>query len=256
MKKLIIILLIFVASEVFAQTYYMAVKNSDGSYTNSGQGAKVSDISKVIFVDCPATVDDAEGNTYNTVVIGDGCWMATNLNVGKRIAGSFEQTSTDTDIEKYCYNDLKTNCDTYGGLYTWAEAMGYEDGASNIAINTFSDDKVQGICPTGWHIPTLVELQALSTAISNSGNALKAIGQGTESGVGTNTSGFSALLTGYRLKFDEGGIFRWLQFTTYFLSSTQDSFAFYPLALESSSGDVSFSSWLKRDAFSIRCLKD
>src|ERR1035441_478554 len=59
-----------------------------------------------------------------------------------------------------------------------------------------TSEGARGICPTGFHIPTYAELQTLGTTVSNDGNALKAVGQGTGDGAGTNTSGFSALLTG------------------------------------------------------------
>jgi len=49
-------------------------------------------------------------------------------------------------IEKYCYNNISGNCDTYGGLYEWNEMMQYT-----------TTEGVQGICPDGWHIPTNVE---------------------------------------------------------------------------------------------------
>src|ERR1035437_8781265 len=136
---------------------------------------------------CPglATVVYA-GKTYNTVRIGDQCWLKENLDVGTRINGSANQTNNSV-IEKYCYNDDPANCTTYGGLYQWNEAMQY-----------VTTQGTQGICPPGWHVPTLAEFQTLGTTESNNGNALKAIGQGTGGGAGTNTSGFSALLGGGR----------------------------------------------------------
>ena len=50
------------------------------------------------------------------------------------------------------------NCTTYGGLYQWAEAVQYKNGATNATSPSpaFSGN-VQGICPTGWHIPTSAE---------------------------------------------------------------------------------------------------
>ena len=63
-------------------------------------------------------------------------------------------------IEKYCYNDDPNNCNTYGGLYQWNEAMQY-----------VTTQGAQGICPSGWHIPTYAKLQTLKTAVvDNNGN--------------------------------------------------------------------------------------
>lgn len=85
------------------------------------------------------------GQVYNTVKIGDQCWLKENLNVGNRIDGIQEQTDNSI-IEKYCYNDLESNCNIYGGLYQWNETMQY-------SLDTGS----RGICPVGWHIPTYFE---------------------------------------------------------------------------------------------------
>lgn len=52
---------------------------------------------------------------YNTVQIGDQCWMKEDLNVGIMIPGTQEMADNDI-IEKYCYNNDSANCDEYGGF--------------------------------------------------------------------------------------------------------------------------------------------
>lgn len=126
------------------------------------------------------------GKIYSTVIIGSQCWLKENLDIGTMIPGMQDQINNGV-IEKYCYNNDPNNCNIYGGLYQWNEAMQYS-----------TTPGTQGICPPGWHIPTLTEFQALATTVGNDGNALKAIGQGSGGGAGTNTSGFSALLAGWR----------------------------------------------------------
>jgi len=190
------------------------------------------------------------GKTYNTVQIGDQCWLKENLNVGTRINGNTDQTNTAGTIEKYCYGDADANCTTYGGLYQWAEAVQYLNGATNTTSpNPAFSGNVQGICPIGWHIPTYAEFETLRTAVSNNGNALKAVGQGVASyGIGTNTSGFSALLAGSR---SYGGYFGGLGSDAYFWSSSEGNLHLYSNKL-----DIYFSSSSKDDGFSVRCLKD
>jgi uncharacterized protein (TIGR02145 family) len=90
-----------------------------------------------------------EGETYSTVLIGDQCWMAKNLNVGKRIDSDIESTANDT-IEKYCHFNLEQYCNYYGGLYQWDELMQYS-----------ADGSGQGICPTGWRIPLIEDYAQL-----------------------------------------------------------------------------------------------
>ncbi|MCF6270716.1 MAG: hypothetical protein L3J41_13460, partial [Melioribacteraceae bacterium] len=220
-------------------TYYWRV-----SATNS---YGISDWSSVwsfqtIFAPCPGipTVTYA-GKTYNTVQIGDQCWLKENLDVGSMIQGSEDATNNST-IEKYCYGNDPANCTTYGGLYQWNEAMQYS-----------TTPGTQGICPDGWHIPTLSEFETLKTAVNNDGNALKAIGEGTGSGAGTNTSGFSALLAGYRTG---DGYFNALGDNAHFWSSEGTTDAAYYLGLYTNSDNIYFIYRGTYFGFIVRCLKD
>jgi uncharacterized protein (TIGR02145 family) len=170
MKRIIFtIVFVLVTSPIFAQ-YEMSIKKAD----NTTEVIWVHDITEITFTNvaftCGTNIITYAGQTYNTVLIGSQCWLKENLNLGTRIDGSSDQTNNST-IEKYCYDDNDANCTTYGGLYQWNEAMQYVTTAGT-----------QGICPTGWHIPTYAEFQTLVTAVSNDGNALKAIGQGGGSG--------------------------------------------------------------------------
>lgn len=90
-----------------------------------------------------------EGETYPTVLIGDQCWMAKNLNVGKRINSDIESIDNDT-IEKYCLYNLEQYCDYYGGLYQWDELMQYSANGSG-----------QSVCPAGWRIPLIEDYAKL-----------------------------------------------------------------------------------------------
>jgi len=109
---------------------------------------------------CPGTpAVSYGGKTYSTVLIGDQCWFRENLNVGNMIAGTIEQSNNGT-IEKYCYGNILANCNSYGGLYQWPEAMKYQGTAG-----------AQGICPTGWHLPTDMDYTVLTTFLGGAGEA-------------------------------------------------------------------------------------
>jgi len=194
------------------------------------------------------------GKTYNTVQIGTQCWLKENLNVGNWIPGNQEQTNNQT-IDKYCYNDDENNCTTYGGLYQWAEAVQYKNGASNTTSqNPAFSDNVQGICPTGWHIPTKAEFESLKASANSSSNALKAVGQGTGTGAGTNTSGFSALLAGRR---DISSNFTSLGNGALFWNSS--GFASgngYLMILWYDDKNINMDYGAKSYGFSVRCIKD
>ena len=153
-----------------------------------GEQFKIKIIAENLNV-CPGipTVE-YEGKIYHTVQIGTQCWLRENLDIGTMILGIQDQSNNGL-IEKSCYNNNPNNCNTFGGLYQWYEAMQYDTTTGS-----------RGICPPGWHIPTLYEFWTLRNAVwwFGMGNALKAVGQGSGDGAGTNTSGFSALLAGMR----------------------------------------------------------
>src|SRR5664280_1101575 len=183
------------------------------------------------------------GKTYNTLQIGAQCWLKENLDVGTMI-DSLANPSNNGIIEKYCYGNNPANCTTYGGLYQWNEAMQY-----------VTTEGAQGICPEGWHVPTNAEFQALGIAVGGNSNALKAIGQGTGSGAGTNTSGFSVLLAGAR---GYAGDFLDLGNNTYFWSSSEYGASDADIMFLVYDGSMlNFSSFgYKEDGFSVRCIKD
>nr|NQU91347.1 hypothetical protein [Bacteroidota bacterium] len=135
------------------------------------------------------------GHTYHSVIIGKQCWMTENLNVGTMIDVSYSQTMNST-IEKYCYSGVELICDVYGGLYQFGEMMqySYTEGA-------------QGICPTGWHVPSDDEWKQMEMALGMSqlsadetgprgtdeGKKMKSTSGWYNNGNGTNSSGFNAL---------------------------------------------------------------
>jgi uncharacterized protein (TIGR02145 family) len=192
---------------------------------------------------CPGTdIVNYGGQKYTTVQIGSQCWLKENLDIGIMINGSSEQ-SKNSIIEKYCYGNDPTNCKKYGGLYQWNEAMKY--------IKT---PGAQGICPDGWHIPTIDEFTTLTAAVNNDGNKLKGTGQGKDAGSGTNISGFSGLLSGYYLS---NGTFYSLGNYTYFWSSTPlDETNDSCIYLNNNSFSISQNTATEMCAFSIRCLKN
>jgi len=85
-------------------------------------------------------IDSRDGQVYPTTLIGFQCWMTKNMNVGSMISPPYNQDD-DGDLEKYCYDNSSANCDYYGGLYQWGEALQYSEEVN-----------AQGICPAGWHV--------------------------------------------------------------------------------------------------------
>jgi uncharacterized protein (TIGR02145 family) len=188
------------------------------------------------------------GKSYQTVKIGTQCWFRENLNIGTRINGRKTQTNNGI-IEKYCYGDNEANCNTYGGLYQWAELMQY-----------VSTEGAQGLCPDGWHIPTDAEWSTLTTYLEGE---LVAGGKMKEAGTShwaspntgaTNSSGFTALPGGGR--FSDGS-FYYLTYYAYFWSSSQlDAPSAWLRNLLYRHEDVNRNDFNETNGFSCRCLQD
>ena len=213
--------------------------------------------------DCGFPITDArDGQTYITVLIGNQCWMAENLNVGIRVNGQYDQLNNG-NIEKYCYDDDTLNCDTYGGLYQWAEMVQYLNGATNT--NSWSPvptGNVQGICPTGWHLPTDIEWTTLTDYLG--GAYVVAGGKMKEAGYAhwnspntgaTNFSGFTALPGGRRNI--SGSSFLFLGYYGELWSSSEDSGTLAWLRdLYYNSDYAHWYSGSKTLGISVRCLKN
>jgi uncharacterized protein (TIGR02145 family) len=233
------------------------------------------------FCYCPGTItpficgnsftDTRDQKVYNSVLIGSQCWMAQNLNIGTKVNGSGDQTNNSI-TEKYCFNDLESNCDVYGGLYQWAEMVQYLNGATNTTSwSPVPTGNVQGICPTGWHLPSYSEWCVLSTFLDADANcndyefieSLIAGGKMKETGTthwispnigATNSSGFTALPGGY---FSEWGVFLYLTNHGYFwLASERTTANAWYRTLAYDYTTVLKSNCNKRVSFSVRCLRD
>ncbi|MFZ2881988.1 MAG: FISUMP domain-containing protein, partial [Candidatus Moraniibacteriota bacterium] len=207
-----------------------------------------SDLNKVeAFVCGVDTVTDSESNVYDTVAINSQCWMAENMNIGTRIDGSSNQADNST-FEKYCYSNLDSNCDTYGGLYQWNEAMQYS-----------TTEGAQGICPTDWHMPTDAEQYSLENYLKDELATCVATRSGYDcSGATTKlrvsgSSGFDFLLSGYR---DSGGSFANKDVFGLFWSSNESSTNAWNRYIDQTSPEVGRIAYPKVFGLSIRCLAD
>jgi uncharacterized protein (TIGR02145 family) len=163
-------------------------------------------------------------------------------------------------LEKFCYDNDPANCAIYGGLYQWAEAVQYQNGASNTTSpNPAFTGNVRGICPTGWHLPSDAEWGTLETFLGGSsvvGGALKSTsGLWASPNTGaSNSSGFSALPGGYR---NISRTFSGIVFATYLWSSFEaSSNNVFERGLLYNNSLIIRANSPKDNGFSIRCLKD
>ncbi|MDD4148628.1 MAG: FISUMP domain-containing protein [Bacteroidales bacterium] len=177
MKKLLLILvgLLFSVVLLQAQSTEMYIMKSG----NVIDYYYISNVDSVIFYNPAAGsfTDSRDNNVYQTIAIGTQVWMAENLKYlpeagSEGLVGS--ATSSDGYPYYYVYGYNGTditeakateNYDTYGVLYNWSAAMKGE------ASSDANPSGVQGICPTGWHLPSSSEwTQMESYLIANGYN--------------------------------------------------------------------------------------
>ena len=113
---------------------------------------------------CPSTptLTDIDGNVYNTVQLGSQCWMQQNLRTTRFANGNDITLGTEhSATENYYYypNGDDANAATYGLLYNHAAVMNGEAASNNNPSN------VQGVCPDGWHVPSLQEWTTLTAYV-------------------------------------------------------------------------------------------
>lgn len=241
-----------------------AVAGTDGTLTNNTITANYTS------ANC-GKVYDIDGNIYNTIVIGDQCWMAENLRT-TRYANGIEinnGTYASTYVPfRYAPPYTVYQVDPYGYLYNWSAVM------QGQASSTTNPSGVLGICPLGWHVPSAAEWTQLVDYLQNHnayrcGGAHDAVAkslasitrwQSSETGctVGNqqtdnNSTGFGAVPTGY---YNSGNFNVFSQSAYYWSATSSDNNKALCRYLNKNSGLVNSSSESTALGFSVRCLRD
>ena len=208
--------------------------------------------------------DSRDGQKYKIVMIGSKIWMAQNLNYGTYINDVTSSNATiQSGVQKFCYSNIESNCNTDGALYQWHTAMGFASSCvTTSCASQISNGNQQGICPAGWHIPKAVEWDTLQinlgggTAVgskmklNNTGNG----GWDASTSNNGNPSGFSALPAGFRninAGFDNRGN------GAYFWDATEGLVSdAYSYTLSRFNLNLVRSGSPKTHGFSLRCVKD
>jgi uncharacterized protein (TIGR02145 family) len=205
-----------------------------------------------VLTDSAQTVTDIDGNVYPTVIIGNQEWMAENLRVTHYqngdsiplVIGSAAWSALATDAQCY-YNGTFTNVAVYGRLYNW------------YVVN----DSRQ-VAPAGWHVPTDAEWYQLANFLGDSatsGAYLKQAGNlrwNAPNTGATNSSGFTALPSGYR---DPGSSYGHLNLYNNFWTTTVNSTTptlVYHRGMAYNHTEVLRYLRTKNHGFAIRCVKN
>ncbi len=139
------------------------------------------------------SLSDVDGNVYKTIQIGNQTWMAENLKVSKFNNGVLiNEVNVNFNFSNggnpaWCvYNDSIQNEIDFGKLY-------------NESVITSNNN----VCPTGWHIPTNMDVSTLLDGLpaDNQEGALKSTGfsyWNMPNKDATNELGFSGVGSGLR----------------------------------------------------------
>jgi uncharacterized protein (TIGR02145 family) len=195
---------------------------------------------------------DYNGNVYNTVQIGNQCWMKENLKARNykngtaipNITVDSAWTSLSTGARCWYNNDSATYAATYGALYNW-----------------YAVDNSNGLCPIGWHLPTDAEWTILSDFFGGSavaGGHLKETGTthwNSPNTGATNLSGFTALPGGDRSSFD-GYFYDIWEFSFWWSSTASSSTHAWNRNLYWMSSVAYKNFDYKNYGYSVRCVRD
>jgi uncharacterized protein (TIGR02145 family) len=207
-----------------------------------------------------------------TVKIGNQVWMTKNLNVAKfkngqpiKEAKTREEWSIANERNEPAWCNYDNNTATgqkYGKLY-----------------NFYAVYSQNGLCPTGWHVPSTTEWITLVDFLMDSATKMdKSLGyyekvipvakkikssNGWSKSNGTNESGFNALPGGYRFNY---GQFDYLNIEGKWWTSTlrgrkADVFVITNAVLPNDNGEYNSFSKIGNPEYwgsglSVRCLKD
>ena len=199
------------------------------------QSVRKTDFDSIIFYPPKPTpsntfIDLRDGNFYETTTIGTQVWMAENLKYLPSVALP-GNASIFALYYVYGYNgevvaDAKAtvNYNTYGVLYNWSAA---------------NPKGSQGVCPSGWHLPSDAEWTTLSDFLL---------------GKSINETGFAPLLAGFNngKGYEMGETAYWWTAT----SSTGSNSNAFVRVMDSKKTDFTSIEGTKKAGFSIRCVKD
>jgi uncharacterized protein (TIGR02145 family) len=209
---------------------------------------------------CPAVFNSCgddighEGYDYSTVLIGEQCWFSENCRYLPEVSPSSEGNETEPYYYVYSYDgyDVEAaqatdNYATYGVLYNWPAVM------------------TEGICPSGWHIPSDGEWQTMEISLGMSeseaasegwrgspvGDYMKSTSGWNFGGNGSNSSGFNGSQCGFRYS---GGFFDY-GYGDWWSASESGSDSWFR-ELYSDLDNVNRSHYTRNYGFSARCVRD
>lgn len=207
----------------------------------------------------PEIVIDIDGNSYNTIKIGDQLWMKENLRTthftnGDEILTTPRYQDIGSEINpiyQWSYFEDKENPAIYGRFYTW-----------------YAIKESRRICPEGWHVPSSAEWDKMINFLGGNiiaGGILKETINNYWGGLpmsNQKTNGFDAVPTGVRL--ENGFLMHESTETTFWASDDyvleingQPTYLFaLNYSLRDQSSEIKQYATRKNSGMVVRCVSD
>ena len=195
--------------------------------------------------------DERDGKRYVYAVIGTQTWIAEDLNYNPGAGNST------------CYGNSSDNCNIYGRMYYWSTAMALPPSCNSAICSSQIQAKHQGICPSGWHIPSKAEWDAMTTYIGGSnieGKRLRATSRWSNCSLSgslylcEDTYGFSALPGGHG---GSDGSFGGVGSDGRWWTATESSSGVaYRRHMQYNSESAGWNTLDKSSFFNVRCIKN
>jgi len=200
-------------------------------------------------------LDPRDNQAYRTVRIGTQTWMAENLN--------FQTPAS------WWYENRSDRGAKFGRLYGWLDALAGD--TSHIG----SDDSIptQGVCPSGWHVPTYPQWIKLNLTVDSASPWTKGAFRlkstsgwfpmylSPEKCQGSDIHGFRAIPSGLQKGLDPNLVFSHVDSASAWWTSTRwdgADFETYVRYISATSFDSSLTPSIgpRYAGMSIRCIRD
>ena len=240
----------------------MAFNAAKSTCVDGGGNNRITRTCKERVIERGTLKDERDGQTYKTVKIGDQWWMAENL----------------AYVDSRYESDIWSRLTSFGKLYNLVagvdsikiakEKKESIDCGKYDSLMCFLDvfGTIQGICPTGWHLPDTLEWGTLFKTIGgwDKGSSLKSpnywqYDDGERDTSGYDAFGFSVLPTGSYYGFSDQNIFKYTH-ASFMTSSVVFNDALSKTQVASINFEIGRSSATQyavgSNGISIRCIKD
>jgi len=221
---------------------------------------------------------DWDGYTYDVAQIGAQCWFAENLRTtvylnGDAIPSGLAETEWSSTEETLLgaaavYGEETGPCNNYSPeIEACDEAVALE--AFGRLYNGYAVQDPRGLCPNGWHIPTVEEWLELEEHVvgegapESKGFALKSTASWSGytnsfgkfiDGNGGDDHGFSAISAGFR--FSNGAFGLSGMICRFWSATSTDAHSAYVLELGIHADNLAIQNAHAVTGLSVRCLQD